>query len=682
MCKKTMQQTQREQLVYEAPLQEQLEIFCGLSRNYLNIFLVDAQNNQAKILKMDGYVTSELKADPDKVFSYDALCENYIEERVYSQDRSMMQEAMKLETVVKKLSEAEEFTTSYRVFADGEIHYYQFKYIRLESSGRIVAAFQNIDEIMEKEKQRQKILSDALAAAEHSNRAKTTFLNSMSHDIRTPLNAIVGCTALAASHIDNQEEVQRYLSKITVSSNHLLSLINDVLDMSHIESGTVKIDESPVHLPDVLEDLRKIIQTSVSAKQLDLNIETHDIVHESIITDKLRLNQVLLNILSNAVKFTKPGGQIRFGVFEMPGAPEGFARFEFHIRDNGIGISKEFMGHIFEDFTREQTTTISGIQGTGLGMSIARNIVALMGGDITVESEPGVGSEFTVYLQFKINGEAVSYEVIPELKGLRALVADDDFTTCASVTKMLDSIGMRSEWTTTGKEAVLRTQLAVDRHDEFNVYIIDWLMPDMNGIETVRRIRKIVGDSTPIIILTAYDWSEVEQEARDAGVVAFCSKPLFMSELRDILTKPFRATEKHKKASAFDGPFAGRRILLVEDNELNREIAVESLQDAGFTMDTAENGLVAVERMKKALPGDYDLVLMDIQMPVMDGYEATREIRGIENPNISNIPIIAMTANAFDEDKQRTQEAGMNGYVAKPIDIPKMLETLQGILIK
>ena len=532
----------------------------------------------------------------------------------------------------------------------------------------------------EKEKAQQKLLTDALVAEQHSNRAKTTFLNSMSHDIRTPLNAIVGCTALAASHIDNKEEVQRYLSKITISSNHLLSLINDVLDMSHIESGTVKIDEAPVHLPDVLEDLRKIIQTSVSAKQLDLNIETHDILHEDIITDKLRLNQVLLNILSNAVKFTKPGGQIRFRVLETPDAPKGFASFEFHIKDNGIGISKEFMGHIFEDFTREQTSTISGIQGTGLGMSIARNIVALMGGDITVESEPGVGSEFTVYLQFKINGEAVSYEVIPELKGLRALVADDDFNTCASVTKMLDSIGMRSEWTTTGKEAVLRTQLAVDRQDEFNIYIIDWLMPDMNGIETVRRIRKIIGDSTPIIILTAYDWSEVEQEARDAGVVAFCSKPLFMSELRDVLTKPFRVPEEHKFQTAAPSPFTGKKILLVEDNELNQEIAVEILKEAGFVMETAENGLAAVKRMKLAAPGEYDLILMDIQMPVMDGYEATRQIRALEDPQISQIPIIAMTANAFDEDKQKTQEAGMDGYVAKPIDIPKMLETLRGIL--
>ena len=530
----------------------------------------------------------------------------------------------------------------------------------------------------------QKALSDALAVADHANHAKTAFLNNMSHDIRTPMNAIVGFTALAASHIDNKEQVQDYLGKISVSSQHLLSLINDVLDMSRIESGKVTIEESDVHLPDVIHDLRTIIQSNVTAKQLELFIDTQDVVHEDIVTDKLRLNQVLLNILSNAIKFTPAGGTISFRVIEKPSPVSDLANFEFRIKDNGIGMSEEFQKTIFEAFTRERTSTVSGIQGTGLGMAITKNIVDMLGGVITVNSEEGKGSEFVVELPCRITSVSTKFEPLPELQGLRALVADDDTNTCLSVCSMLREIGMRPDWTNYGKEAVVRAKEAMDQADEFQVYIIDWLMPDLNGIETVRRIRKVVGENTPIIILTAYDWADIEEEAKDAGVTSFCSKPLFMSELRNVLAQPFmepkdtKPEDKKETDEHFD--FSGMRVLLAEDNELNQMIAEAILTEKGLDVEIAKDGVEAVEKMKTAPAGYYDLILMDIQMPKMDGYEAAKQIRAMDDKGKASIPIVAVTANAFEEDKKTALDAGMNGHLAKPYDIAAIMETLKTLL--
>ena len=530
------------------------------------------------------------------------------------------------------------------------------------------------------EYQQRRLLVDALNAAEHANRAKTTFLSNMSHDIRTPMNAIIGFTALAATHVDEPDLVRDYLEKISTSGQHLLSLINDVLDMSRIESGRVKIEEKEVHLPDVMHDIRTIVNANIVSKNIEFFIDAVDVENEDILCDKLRLNQVLLNLLSNATKFTRNGGQIIVRIIQKPGLKNGYATYEFHVKDNGIGMSKEFQKHLFEAFTREETATVSGIQGTGLGMAITKNIVEMMNGTITVASEEGKGTEYTVSIPFKVLGKSAKYEVVPQLKGVRVLVADDDSDTAISVSRMVKEIGMRSEWTLSGKEAVLRAKVAVEQGDEFGAYIIDWMMPDLNGIETVRRIRKIIGDSKPIIILTAYDWADIEQEAREAGVTAFCSKPLFLSELREVLSQPYRMEAETAPAPAprYDD-LQGRKVLLVEDNPLNQEIARTLLEENGLRVQTADDGDVAVELLRQAEPGQFDLVLMDIQMPKMDGYTATRQIRTLPG-DVANIPIIAMTANAFEEDKQKAIQAGMNAHIAKPVEVDKLLSAIAGVL--
>ena len=522
-------------------------------------------------------------------------------------------------------------------------------------------------------------LSEAVRAAETANRAKSTFLSNMSHDIRTPMNAIIGFTTLAVSNIDDKKRVRDYLGKIISSSNHLLSLINDILDMSRIESGKIHLEETQVSLADVLHDLKTIISGQIYAKQLDLYMDAMDVTNEDVYCDKTRLNQVLLNLLSNAVKFTPAGGTVSVRLKQFPVAVKGSGLYEIRVKDNGIGMSQEFVKKLFSPFERERTSTVSRTQGTGLGMAITKNIVDMMGGTIEVQTEQDKGTEFIVRLPFRIQAEQHHTEKIAELEGLKALVVDDDFNTCDSVTKMLVRIGMRSEWTLSGKEAVLRARQSMELGDAFHAYIIDWRLPDMNGIEVTRQIRSL-GDDTPIIILTAYDWSDIEVEARAAGVTAFCAKPLFMSDIRDTLMTAIGQMQAEAEDTSFPAAgsdFRGKCILLVEDNELNSEITVEILNGYGCQVDTAENGAEAVKKIKNSKPGNYDLVLMDVQMPVMNGYEATKQIRALNDPVLAGITIIAMTANAFDEDRRKALECGMDGFLTKPIVIEELMDILQ-----
>ena len=532
------------------------------------------------------------------------------------------------------------------------------------------------------DKQVNQALSDAVAAAETANRAKSTFLSNMSHDIRTPMNAIIGFTMLAISNIDDKDRVKDYLAKTLSSSNHLLSLINDVLDMSRIESGKIHMEEVEVNLSDVLHDLKTIVSGQIYAKQLELYMDVMDVTDEDVYCDKTRLNQILLNVLSNAIKFTPAGGTVSVRVRQLAGKVHGYVQYEFRIKDSGIGMNPEFAQKIFEPFERERTSTVSQIQGTGLGMAITKNIVDMMGGTIKVQTAQGKGAEFIICLPMRTQAEHRPVEKITELEGLKALVVDDDFNTCDSVTRMLVKVGMRAEWTLSGKEAVLRARQSIEMSDVYHAYIIDWRLPDMNGIEVTRQIRSL-NDDTPIIILTAYDWSDIEVEAKAAGVTAFCSKPMFMSDLRKTLMsalgqKQTDATQELLPEKNAD--FKGRHILLVEDNEMNREIALEILREYGFRVDTAENGAVAVEKVSTAAPGSYDLLLMDVQMPVMDGYTATRQIRALDDPARAKLPILAMTANAFDEDRRNALECGMTGFLSKPIVIGDLVQELRKIL--
>ena len=524
-------------------------------------------------------------------------------------------------------------------------------------------------------------LSEAVAAAEAASRAKSTFLSNMSHDIRTPMIAIIGFTTLAVSNIDNQERVKDYLTKTLSSSRHLLALINDILDMSRIESGKLQLEETEVNLPEMLHDIKTIVSGQIHAKQLELYMDALDVTDEDVYCDRTRMGQILLNLLSNAIKFTPAGGTVSVRVRQLAGTVRDCAQYEFRVRDNGIGMSPEFAQKIFEPFERERTSTVSRIQGTGLGMAITRNIVEMMGGTIKVQTEKNRGTEFIICLPLRVQTGTRREEKIAELAGLKALVVDDDFNTCDSVAKLLTRVGMRAEWTLSGREAVLRARQSIELGDPCRAYIIDWRLPDMNGIEVTRQIRSL-NDDTPIIILTAYDWSDIEGEAKAAGVTAFCSKPMFLSDLRDTLLTAIghTQTEEQDILPGKNADFRGRHILLVEDNELNREIAVAILHEYGFLVDTAENGAVAVEKIRTSDPGRYDLVLMDVQMPVMDGCTATQRIRALEDPVRAAVPIVAMTANVFEEERKRAFDCGMNGFLSKPIVIEELIDALKDII--
>ncbi len=586
-----------------------------------------------------------------------------------------------MDSVIDAMAEQDDLRFESHVFRNGNDEWEHVNIICLERNNgkvsKVLFIRQNITEVKEKEMRITQALQDALMQAQHANKAKTTFLSNMSHDIRTPMNAIIGFATIAVSHINNKDQVKDCLQKVLSSSNHLLSLINDILDMSRIESGKVQIKEQECNISELMHNLVNIIQPQVKAKQLELFIDTFEVANEDVMADALKLNQVFINLLSNAVKYTPAGGTITFRIMQKTTFRHGYGDYIFVIKDNGIGMSPEFVKHIFEPFERETTATQSGIQGTGLGMAITKNIVEMMNGSISVESEIGKGSTFTVEITLKLQDIEKNAEQLKELDGLRAMVVDDDLNTCNSVNKMLTQIGMRSEWTTSGREAAYRAKIAYEEGDSYHTYIIDWQMPETSGVETTRLIRKAVGDEAPIIILTAYDWTDIEEEAKEAGVTAFCAKPLFMSDLKSALIAANNLNEKESEAPIWTlSDFSGKRVLLVEDIELNREIAEMILTESGFEVESAPDGTDAVSMVEKSEENYYDIVLMDVQMPIMNGYEATRTIRNMPREDVKTLPIIAMTANALEEDKEAALKNGMNAHIAKPLDINIFMEVL------
>jgi len=680
-CQRFLLDVTEQKLKERKNARRQMELVQALSLDFTLVCFVEPDTGMLVPVRTG-------KREVDNIFenkiSLKESMEQYIAEWVYEEDRETMRHAVSLDTLTKELSAKQVYSVNYRKQLDGQLIYFQMKAVSAgaeDGSLGIVLGFRSVDADIRKEMEQNTLLEAALSQANRASKAKSVFLSNMSHDIRTPMNAIVGFTNLAITHIDQKEQVSEYLKKIQTSGNHLLSLINDILDMSHIESGKIHLEEKLCSLPEILHGLRNILQADIHAKQLELQIDTVDVVDEDIYCDKLRLNQVLLNLLSNAVKYTGAGGHVSMRITEKSGAPAGYGRYEFSIKDSGIGMSPEFVAHIFEPFERERNSTISKIQGTGLGMAITKNIVDMMNGSISVTSEQGVGTEFTVSFTFRLHAEKKESLILPELKDCKALVVDDDFNTCDSVSYMLGQLGLHAEWTLSGKEAVLRSHQAIMRNTSYSVFIVDWLLPDMNGVEVARRIRKETGENVPIIVLTAYDWSDIETEAREAGVTAFCNKPLFLSELSSCLQSVLRPKSPEDENAKKDiNPRSTGRILLAEDVEMNQELAVVLLEGAGFSVDVADNGQIAFEMIAKSEPGYYQAVLMDVQMPVMDGYEATKRIRKLENHTLASIPIIAMTANAFTEDREEALKCGMNGHIAKPIDVQILFKTLDDVL--
>ena len=547
-----------------------------------------------------------------------------------------------------------------------------------------LAIFIDITDVTELREMQKKLteqaeaLKDALAVAEHANQAKTDFLSRMSHEIRTPMNAILGMTTIAAAYIDDQKRVEDCLEKIGYSSKHLMALINDVLDMSKISEGKVRIAQETFNLENVVESISSIIYPQADAKGLIFTVPLIDLSETVMIGDSLRLNQILLNLLSNALKFTPAGGTIRLEIRQLQ-RTEDRRRLRFTVSDTGTGMSGKFLDRLFVPFEQENLGAGQTLGGTGLGMPITKNLVTLMGGTITVKSEVGKGTVFTVELDFQTPPD--KDRVIPqkqhELESLKVLIADDDRDSCIHASLMLKKMGILSDWVLTGQECVNRIRESHQSGTDYDVCLADLKMPDIDGVEVARRVRAEVGPETTIIIITAYDWTNVEVRAREAGVDMFLTKPVFASTLYNALlsvTGIDRAVrvpaEKNHRPE-----LAGHHVLLAEDNDLNREIAVELLQMIGITVDWAENGRAALDKF--LADGDtYDLILMDVQMPVMDGYQATAAIRSSGHERAGTIPIIAMTADAFHEDIVKAETAGMNGHLAKPIDPELLYETV------
>ena len=509
-------------------------------------------------------------------------------------------------------------------------------------------------------------LRAALKQAEEANRAKSDFLSRMSHDIRTPMNAILGMKDIAAAHMDDREKVADCLKKIGLSGQHLLGLINDVLDMSKIESGEMALHEDVVSLPEVLENIVTIMQSQFKEKNQRFSIRLRCVVHEQFLSDSLRLRQVFLNILSNAYKFTPEGGSITMDVEEKGGGQD-TARITFTISDTGIGMQPEFLAHLFTAFSRERDSRVDKIEGTGLGMAITKKIVDLLGGTIEVQSEPGKGTTFQVELPLKIVDIPPFEGKFPDLK---IIVADDDTIMCEYTVEMLREIGVYADWVNSGEQAVETIKRARQKGVGYDAVLLDWKMPGQDGLETTRQIRSLCGNSLPVLIFSAYDWSDIEQEAKEAGVNGFLQKPVFISTLIRGLQYYVLGIQNQQDASESGHPsnLEGKRLLLVEDNALNQEVTKELLNDLGVLIEIAGDGKEGVEAFAQSEEGFYDMILMDIQMPVMDGYTAAGEIRKLKRRDAQTIPILAMTADAFAEDIRSAKNAGMNGHLAKPLD--------------
>ena len=654
----------------------------AISREYHTMWLITKKDLEMHFIRSNGITTIQKAVNMGKGnANVDKALKQYIDTYVVEEDRERVEAAVKSSVVMEEIKRQPLYNVNYqRRDDDGNVTYHQMAFA--DAGDGYILAYHDIDAIVREEQEKQKILKDALEMAKAANKAKSSFLQTMSHDIRTPMNGIIGMTAIAAAHIDDKERVQDSLQKITQASRHLLSLINEVLDMSKIESGKVSMAEDEFNLSDLIDNLINMVRPQVKEHHHELTINIEHVAHELVVGDPLHIQQAFVNFMSNAIKYTPDGGKIALKIRELPCNQLRTGCYEFTFEDNGIGMTEEFVDHMFEPFARAEDGRISKVQGTGLGMAITNNIVHMMGGNIKVKSKLNEGSAFTVtiYLQLQETGE----EQNAEFADLQVLVADDEEISMETAVEVLEELGMKAEGVLSGLEAVERVISRHEEQNDYNAVVLDWKMPEMDGVATTRAIRAAVGENVPIIILTAYDWADIEEEARAAGVNAFVSKPLFKSRMENVFKEVLNQKKQEEEKSPLDAfeelDLSGTRCLLVEDNELNADIAIEILGITGMSIDHVWDGAEAVDAMMKAEDGKYDLVLMDIQMPRMNGYDATIAIRSINRPYCKNVPIIAMTANAFAEDVQAAKTAGMNGHIAKPLDM-KALAKLLGKLL-
>ena len=655
----------------------------ALTRVYDSVWLINDMETQSfELFRIDEEMTHLIPANVAVKLTRFTDAFSFYANLVLEEDRQDFLDAVTPAEIERNTEDKIIYSVPFRRVFDSGIRYYRLEFAKLDlKSGKtgIVAGFKDVDHEVRKEQQIQQALRDAIDAANASNNAKSEFLSSMSHDIRTPMNGIIGMTTIATQHLDDRERVANCLQKISESSDHLLSLINEILDMSKIESGKVELQEEEFNLAELIEGTLTMTRPQIQEHGHSFRINVENVVHELVIGDSRRLQQVFVNILGNAIKYTPDGGKISLSVKETPTKAQGLGHYSFVFEDNGYGMTEDFLKRLFEPFARANDKRTASIQGTGLGMAITRNIVRMMGGDISVESVFGEGSKFTVSVYLKLQEESqVDYESFSDL---RVLVADDDPTCCESTCELLNDMGINSEWVLTGKAAVDRVRTRREQGRDFFAVIIDCKMPDQDGVETTRQIRQLAGDSIAIILFSAYDWSDIEQRARDAGVSAFISKPLFRTKLASLFDS---IVNSGTGDADFDEPLqaledlnlVGYRILLAEDQEINADIAIDFLEMAGLEVDWAKDGAEAVEMLSASPDGYYSMVLTDIRMPVMDGYEATKQIRAMERPYVRNIPIVAMSANAFADDVMHSKSIGMNDHIAKPIDIEALTQTL------
>ncbi len=664
-------------------LEEQLAIVNALSRDYLNVYTLNMQTGVIRIVKLKGYLTPGLDRSSKEEYPYAETLQRYIESRVLEEDRDYLAQALSLERVREMLAVSPEYIGTYRVPIGDEVHDYQFTYVPYQAKGHtdslVLAGFRNIDEIVRKEQEQKAILKDALRMAQAASEAKTSFLSSVSHDIRTPMNAIIGFLALMKDEVDHPDAVRKYVQRIDAASQHLLGLINDVLDMNKIESGSTTLNLAEMDLAEVIEEINTIIRPQAKAKNQTFDIFVSHLNFEHLLGDKVRINQILINLLSNSVKYTPENGTVAMRVEELPQVVDNYSRIRFTVSDNGLGMSEDFLKVIFDPFTREDTKVSHEIQGTGLGMAITKNLVDLMGGAIHVESRLGEGSTFTVELELRIQEKEDDPEFWREYKISRMIVADDDEEACHSIVKAMSRVGVATDYATDGEAAVRMMREHREAGEPYDLILLDWKMPTLNGLETARLIRKNYSDKIPILLLTAYDWSEIDAEAAEIGIDHFLPKPFFMSTFKEAVRR-IMAGHRKNEASSQPDVVRNKHILVVDDIEINRLILVEILSALGASCDEAGNGQEALELFMRSQPGGYDLILMDVQMPVMDGYAATRAIRSSGHPAARTVPIIAITANAFVDDVRDAIDSGMDAHIAKPIQINELKSTIWQVL--